>query len=50
MTRRHMECVPQWLVDKAVKIDLDETWDESYVAVKNEDVFRVEDCITAHFF
>lgn len=49
VTRRHMECAPQWLVDKAVKAELDENWSDSYISVHEKKVAWNENIISAHF-
>lgn len=49
VTRRRMECAPQWILDKSVKTELDSNWSEAYVAVQEDSVPINANIISSHF-
>lgn len=49
MTRNKIEFAPPWIVDKAVRIEVDENWDGAYEEIHENDVDRSSNIIGAHF-
>lgn len=50
VTRKRMECTPQWVLDKSLKTELDDNWAEAYIPVNYQDVSRGANVISSHFF
>lgn len=49
VSRKQMECAPQWLLDKSVKNELDANWKGSYIEVNENNVAPDANVISAHF-
>lgn len=49
VTRKRMECAPQWILDKAVRSELEVNWKDAYVPIIESDVPRKANVITSHF-
>lgn len=49
VTRKKMECAPQWLIDKDVQKELRSNWDDAYIAVQEEAVPIGANLISSHF-
>lgn len=48
VSRKKMDCAPQWVLDKAVAEELDKAWKDAYVEVPEQTVPRNANIITSH--
>lgn len=49
MTRKKMECAPQWLLNNAVEKELSSNWADAYESIQENTVPHDAKIISSHF-